>query len=301
MYSRILVPLDGSTTAEQVLPYARSLAQKMNLGIELLSVLDLARLAAQLPAVKARLFDPIIEDALRQSSGYLQDLAATFPRPDVRYVVEKGIPEEVIIEKAAVDQAILVAMASHGRSGVNRFLLGSVAEKVLRGTVNPLLLVRAAEERKSTGEASMKCIIAPLDGSEIAERVLPTVVALARQLGAPVVLFRAYQVPYTAHGNEALYARYYDEMLSGVRDEAVDYLEKKAGDLRTLGLANVSCAAQHGFGGDEIIRFSQTIEDNLLVMASHGRSGFRRWMLGSVSEAVARHSTGPVLIIRVAG
>ena len=86
-------------------------------------------------------------------------------------------------------------MATHGRSGLNRFLLGSVAEKVLRGTVNPLLLVRATGEAKSDGEATLKSIIVPLDGSELAESVLPMVAGVAKKLDLEVVLFRAYHIP----------------------------------------------------------------------------------------------------------
>lgn len=89
-------------------------------------------------------------------------------------------------------------MATHGRSGVERWLLGSVAEKVLRGAINPLLLIRATKEAKSEGEASPGSVIVPLDGSELAEQVLPSVVELAKQLALEVVLFRAYTIPISA-------------------------------------------------------------------------------------------------------
>src|SRR6185369_6837302 len=105
-----------------------------------------------------------------------------------------GRAEEVIIEHGIADPSTLITMATHGRSGFNRFLLGSVAEKVLRGTANPLLMVRATEEAKAKGEVGFKTMIVPLDGSELAESVLPTVANLAKTLGLAVTLFRAYYI-----------------------------------------------------------------------------------------------------------
>ena len=96
--------------------------------------------------------------------------------------VEQGIAPEAIIEKAAVEKSTFIAMTTHGRSGLNRWLLGSVAEKVLRATTNPLLLVRAAHEGKTEGEATLKSIVVPLDGSELAEHALPTVIEIAKNL-----------------------------------------------------------------------------------------------------------------------
>ena len=110
--------------------------------------------------------------------------------------MEKGKAEQVIIETAAADKGTLITMATHGRSGMNRWLLGSVAEKVLRGGTNPMLLVRATEEAKTDSVATVKSIVVPLDGSELAEGVLPTVAELAKTLKLAVVLFRAYSIPY---------------------------------------------------------------------------------------------------------
>jgi nucleotide-binding universal stress UspA family protein len=299
MYSKILVPLDGSTTAEKVLPYARYLAGRFRVPVELLAVVDIGEVASHMVSEKARFLDTIIEEAVRNLTEYLRGVATTFKAGDVSCAVEKGKPEDTIIEKAETDRAMLITMATHGRSGVNRFLLGSVAEKVLRGTVNPLLLVRAINEAKSTGEATLKSIIVPLDGSKIAEGVLPTVAEIAKKLGLEVELFRAYHLPYNVYaGDEGFYAGNYDELLTSVRDEAKEYLEKKADELKDLGVATATCVAKEGFAGDEIIALGRKTADNLIAMSSHGRSGIQRWVLGSVAETVVRHSGDPVLIIR---
>jgi len=299
MYSKILVPLDGSKTAENVLPYARFLAGRFKVPVELLAVLDIAEMATHISAEKARHLDTMIEDGMRASTNYVRGVATTFAGGNVTCAVEKDRAEEAIINKAEADGDTLIAMATHGRSGLNRFLLGSVAEKVLRGSANPLMLVRATDAAKTTGEAPFKSVIVPLDGSELAESVMPTVATMAKELGLEVVLFRAYHIPYNAYAaDDGYYAVNYDELIAGVRDEAKEYLDKKVAEMKTLGVAKVSALSKEGFAGDEIIALARKTADALIAMCSHGRSGVKRWVLGSVTENVVRHSDDPVLVVR---
>jgi nucleotide-binding universal stress UspA family protein len=298
MYSKILIPLDGSSTAEKVLPYARYLTGKFKVPVELLAVIDIAEIAAHMSAEKARFLDTMIEDGVRHCTSYIRGVATTFRDADVKCSVERGKAADVIIEKGEADTAMLIAMATHGRSGLNRFLLGSVAEKVLRGSANPLLLVRATEEARGDGEAVFKTVIVPLDGSELGESVLPMVADIARKLNLEVLLFRAYHIPSYAYAGDEGYAVNYEELVSGVRDEAKEYLKKKVAEVKKLGVEAVSFSTKEGFAGDEIINIGRNTPGSLIAMCSHGRSGMKRWVLGSVAETVVRHSTGPVLITR---
>jgi len=299
MYTKILIPLDGSKTAEKVLPYARFVAGALKLPIELLAVVDIVEMATHISADQARYLDTMIADSVRSGEQYLREIARTFPN-GTKCTVEKGQPEQVIIETAAADKGTLITMATHGRSGMNRWLLGSVTEKVLRGGTNAMLLVRATEEAKEVG-ANLKSIVVPLDGSELAEGVLPAVAELAKTLKLTVVLFRAYNIPYSAYaGGEGYYAVNYNELLAAMRDEAVDYLEKKAEAVKKMGIAEVSCVAKEGFAADEIISLARQSPDKLIAMCTHGRSGVKRWMIGSVTETVVRHSAGPILVVRAA-
>ncbi|MGZ8488107.1 MAG: universal stress protein [Candidatus Binatia bacterium] len=298
MYSKILVPLDGSKTAEKVLPYARHLAGKFKIPVELLAVLDIAEMATHISAERARHLDTMIEDGMRASTTYLRGIATTFPEGNVTCTVEKDRAEEAIIGNAGADGGTLIAMATHGRSGMDRFLLGSVTEKVLRGSANPLVLVRAKEEAKTSGEAPFKSIIVPLDGSELAESVIPLAVTMAQKLDLEVVLFRAYHMPYNAYGGDDGYMVNYDELIDSVRDEAKEYLDKKVAEVTKHGVAKVSVLSKEGFAGDEIIALGHKTPDGLIAMCSHGRSGVKRWVLGSVTENVVRHSDAPVLVVR---
>jgi nucleotide-binding universal stress UspA family protein len=294
----MLIPLDGSKTAEKVLPYARYLAGKLKIPIELLAVIDIAEMAAHIAAEKARYLDTMIEDGVRASTTYLRGIATTFPDAKVTCTVDKGRAEDTIIEKSEADAGMLITMATHGRSGLNRFLLGSVAEKVLRGSANPLLLIRAGDEAKGEGEAMLTSIVVPLDGSELAESVLPMVATMAKKLDLEVVLFRAYHISYNAYAGDDGYMVNYDELIASVRDEANEYLEKKVAEVKKLGVAKVSAVTKEGFAGDEIIAIGRKTPDNLIAMCSHGRSGVKRWVLGSVTETVVRHSGDPVLVAR---
>jgi nucleotide-binding universal stress UspA family protein len=301
MYTRILIPLDGSKTAEQVLPYARTLANKLKVPLELMGVIDIAEFAAHISAEKARYLERIIEQGERSSLEYLKGVANKFPGLTVNCTVEKGTAAENIIDKAAADKGTLITMATHGRSGINRFVLGSVAEKVLRATNNPLLLVRAADGAAPGEEARLTSVIVPLDGSELAESVLPAVTELAKKLGLEIVLFRAFNIPYGVYaGADGYYAMNFDQLIADIKDEATSYLEKKTEELKGKGFEKISFLVKEGLSADEIISIGRQTPDNLIAMCTHGRSGVKRWVLGSVTETVVRHCGDPVLVIRAA-
>lgn len=301
MYKKLLIPLDGSATAEAVLPYARALAQRLGVAVELLAVIDVTELARNVSAAEGLYLDRLVEDETRRSAKYLAKIAETFSPPE-SYLVEKGGAADTIIESAATDPDTLIAMATHGRTGLNRFLLGSVAEKVLRGTSNPLLLVRAKEGAKTEGAAALTSIVVPLDGSELAESVLAPVQELAKKLDLEIILLRAYAIPYGAYSaGEGFYdAGKLESFLAWLRQETADYLANKCAELKRQGVEKVSYLAKEGLSADEIIKYARETPDNLVAMCTHGRSGVKRWVLGSVTETVVRHCGDPVLVLRAA-
>jgi nucleotide-binding universal stress UspA family protein len=210
----------------------------------------------------------------------------------------KGNPESSIVEYAAQNPAAMIAMATHGRSGLNRWLLGSVAEKVLRSTSNPLLLIRATPTTRTDEPVAIKSIMVPLDGSALAETVLPPVSELAKKLDAEMVLFRAYNIPagfYDAGGGFAIDL---DRLLAQTEADVLHYLEEKKAGLKKAGVGSVTIASRQGYDADEIINYAGNRPDRLIALCSHGRSGVRRWAVGSVAETVVRHCSSPVLVFR---
>jgi nucleotide-binding universal stress UspA family protein len=282
MYTQILIPLDGSEVAEQVLPYARPLARALKIPVELLGVIDIDALGNAVDAEAGRYLDSVVIDAMRSSEEYLKEIAGTFGRTSVNWLVEKGRPAEGIIGRAAVDRSTLIVMATHGRSGIGRWLLGSVAEKVLRGSSNPLLLVRARKEAKVGSEATMKSIVVPLDGSELAETVLPAVVDLARRMNLEVILIRAHVLPLAAYyGADEAYIARYEELRTQMKKKARGYLKNKVDEVRALGVRHVSYIMLEGSGADAIIGFARTTPDNLVASFSGFVLSFNAVMLTS--------------------
>jgi nucleotide-binding universal stress UspA family protein len=234
----------------------------------------------------------------RTSKAYLENIGETFSRSESRCTVITGKPEEMILQAAGADVRTLIAMATHGRSGVRRWLLGSVTEKVLRATHNPLLLIRARSAADVESDVTLKSVIVPLDGSSLAESALPTVLDFARELALEVILLRAYGLPTgVVYGSED-YLPHHEELLAGLREEAREYLNGKVAELRSRELERLLPMVAEGSGAEEIIKAARDTPNSLVVMCTHGRSGVERWVLGSVTEKVVRHSGTPILVLR---
>jgi nucleotide-binding universal stress UspA family protein len=299
MFNKLLVPLDGSRIAEIALPYARLFARGFKIPVELITVIDSAELGTQISLGAGRFFDTSVDDSVRRGQAYLKRIATTFTGVSVQCAVEKGRAADVIVNRGEADEGTLITMATHGRSGLHRWLLGSVAEKVLRAATNPLLLVRTTKESKTEGDAELKSIVVPLDGSELAESVLPAVAAMAKTLDLPIVLFRAFEIPYGIYAAAGgYYAINFDRYIAEEKAAVNSYLEKQTEALKRQGVENVAYVSKEGLSADQIISFARSTPNNLLAMCSHGRSGVKRWVLGSVTETVVRYSGDPVLVIR---
>jgi nucleotide-binding universal stress UspA family protein len=288
MYTKILVPLDGSSLAEQILPHARIFAETYGIPVELLRVND--------PDIRTPFWPPL------PGGEYLQRIAGALPRSlRVDCVEESGKPAAVIVERAKSDPACIIAMATHGLSGARRWLLGSVASRVAHTTTNPLLFIRPAEAGEKATRIELKIVFVPLDGSGLAEKILPHVITLAKRMKLEVHLVRVYTLPADAYivGN-GVYMQALTQQREVIQKEAEDYLAGKVEELRCEGLDQVISTAIEGDPAGEIIDLAQRTPNNLIAMSSHGKSGIAQWVLGSVAEKVIHHSRDPVLVIRPA-
>ena len=294
MYSKIIVPLDGSPIAEGILPYVRTFARACNAPVELLHVITPDVVDALTDAAHQRYADDVESDLRRHGLAYLTPLAGTLPKPiSVECVVRVGNAADAIAEEGK--PGTLVAMATHGRSGVQRWLLGSVTEKVVHSVRSDLLLARGGRKTQ-LGEASLTSVLVPLDGSAVAETILPAVTALAKLMRLRVILFRACSVPNAFYAADE-YVPNMGEFIERVKDDARAYLEAKAEFLQSQKVATeISTVLVEGDGAAEIIDFVRETPNNLVAMSTHGRSGVRR-LLGSVTDRVVRHSWDPVLIV----
>lgn len=300
MYTKILVPLDGSGLSESILPYARVFAKALQIPVELLHAVDPEIITTFTDPRQGRYVDVVEADMKRNGLAYLKRVAASFKEPStVHQIAEIGKPAEVIVDRAAAQTGTLIAMATRGRSGVQRWFLGSVADKVVHAAANPLLLVRAADGSKASGEVTLNTVMVPLDGSPLAERVLPHVAALAKRMKLEVVLVRVHSLAAESYFADE-YTPNMERISQEIRQEARAYLEQKVRQVQAEGLDRVSSVLLEGNAAAEIVGFAKATSENLVAMTTHGRSGVGRWVLGSVAAKVVKHSGDPVLVVRTA-
>jgi len=300
MPSQIMVPLDGSSLAERALPCARMLAR--GLGAEL----ALFRAIALPPDFEEilRVVDLEPERPLAQLAAEADDyLCRVGSRLEehglcVQKVVQLGRAAEAIVDFAEKVGIQLIVMATHGYSGVSRWMHGSVAERVLQSASVPVLIVCSTEGEGFASHEPLAChrILVTLDGSPVAEQALQPATAIARALAAEMVLLRVpiAQVSGSLTGEWCV-------PLEGTFDTANHiaeaYLERVAERLRADGV-KVSTAIRMGAVANVIIEYAEANQIDLIAMCTHGRTGLARWALGSVADRVLRARCLPLLLVR---
>ncbi len=300
MYRKMLVLLDGSRLAEVVLPYAGELAVGLGVEVTLFHVCSVQE--CESVPVHRDYVERIAEVARHQ---WLGDDRMTSAEPGrrvgVRCRLAVGHPAEEILRYASDNDIDLIVMATHGRSGIRRWALGSVADKVLSASQVPVLLVRAQVAGEAgSAAAPLKTIVVPLDGSEVAELVLPHVEMLARQLGAgsvEVVLVAVCEPLPSPLSRTASSEAGADYRAVRSMEGSESYLSRVKEQLQAAGV-RVWWRVLLGKAADEIVAYANSSPSNLLAMATHGSSGRSRWVYGSVAEKVLLGATTPVLLVR---
>jgi len=287
MYKTILVPLDGSALSERVLPIANLLASSLGSSIELVFAI---------PTPAEGIPEEIKSLARQDGDDYLKKIVNTLSKENgktaISYSVQTGHPASMIIERAESTDETLILMSSHGYSGIQRLLLGSVAGKVVQATKTPTLLIPANAKNPEGDLVEFKRMIVPLDGSKLAECVLTHAVELCKSLDMELILVRSYNPNFPGSS-----IRMHD-VSKIVHDSAENYIKDKVQELKNKGLKNVSYKVFRGRPTEQITDFAIETSNSLTAMCTHGRNGIGRWMLGSVTNAVIHCSEEPVLVIR---
>jgi nucleotide-binding universal stress UspA family protein len=238
------------------------------------------------------------DEALRvthdECLAYLQTLAEQHRGQGVplRLEVVDGHPDQAILDAAESDRADLIIMSTHGYSGVTRWVMGSVTEKVLRGAQIPVFVIR--------GHGPLRKMLLTLDGSPLSEKALEPAYQLARALGATVTLFQA--VSSSNLGPQP--TRELDPAEPGSSEagqpaplsEARDYLRQVAARFESTGV-RTRLALGPAPAADQIVDYADRHGQQLIAMATHGRSGWRRWIYGSVTEKVLHRGCCSMLVV----
>ncbi len=319
MFTRVVVPLDGSKFAEAALPVAAAVVRGSGAALELFSAHEPVPPPAVSGAEAASMTVPTHTDALGaipvtttgmlkglrdERTTYLHDVARRLRDDaslDPEVTLLDGRADQAIMERVQEKSADLVVMATHGRGPMERAWLGSVADRVARESPVPVLLVRPAnaEAPDLSVAADIHRVVVALDGSTLSEAVLEPATLLARALSVPILVIRAVNVradlgsTYLPHAAQA-----YHEQIEGRREEAAEYVRAISADLSSRGVEVAGAEAVDGSAPRTILDTADPDGRDVIAMATHGRGGFRRLVLGSVSDKVVRAAVGPVLLVR---
>jgi nucleotide-binding universal stress UspA family protein len=274
---RILIPVDGARFTEEVIPHVHDLVLRRDAEVTLLTVLpDLVGFAAS----------DVAEETDRAHMR-LRDFADKLGVAEgkVRTELRMGSPAEEILKYLTLNPVSLVAMPTHGRTGVRRLIAGSIAETVLRNSPAPMLLTHRNPEGASPREVNRyHRILLALDGSPLSQGIVPVVEEIAITHDSEVILFHDLPGP-TERGElrEPAYVR-----------EALRKFRKR---FEKAGLAVRIETTQTGHPAKVILHKIGSLGIDLVAMTTHGRAGFERVAFGSVAEAILRHCDVAMLVL----
>jgi nucleotide-binding universal stress UspA family protein len=284
MFKKILVPLDGSQLSQRALEPA--IAMSKHTGAELLLV--------RTPVVDTLSFAATGSkqaEARNDALVYLEMIRKSNEQPDLHIQTQiiEGDVAGAIVDTALSELADLIVMSTHGYSGLTRWVLGSVTEKVLRSAPCPVLAVRAARHPQK--------VLITLDGSPLSDRAIEPGLAVAQSLGAAVTLLRVVpRVPTDGKLDEherGLSRRMQEDLI----EEAKDYLRVRSDAAARSGVP-IKSEVRIGSPAEVILEQIEIYGTDLIVMATHGRTGLKRWVYGSVTAKVLRSVNCSMLVIR---
>ena len=294
MFNKILLPLDGSQLAEAAVPYVRNLADQLGSEIYLVHVCP-----------------PEHQQYVHMHQIYMNSLVdgmKTLLKSNKTIKIEAevvvGDPLKSLFDYSRLKNIDLIALTTHGNQGFKPWSLGDVADKIVRGSGIPTLLIRLKnakdlEPRKTTIEN----ILAPVDNSDASKAALPFAIDLATKTKAKITLFSMAQTAYaqSMDSSGAGLGINWDAVDKASVQAAADYLKTLTEDLKKQGVeaGNISLL---GFDAAyEILEQEKKGNFDLVVMATRGRSSVARWAFGSVAEKVLREGNLPILLIKEKG
>ena len=282
MYSKILVPLDGSELAEQALPQVIMIAKRFNSeAILLTTFVPGDRLEHPLKSYMEEKAEELKSAGIKASSIFVQGDAAT-----------------EIINFAEKNDVDLIVLTTHGCTGDRCWPLGSISNKVLQRSHTPTLLIRPGQPETATAEKDLQRVLISLDGSPVAEGIIPYVESLIKGTDSEVVLLMIIEpitLPHMATYRD--HEEYQEKLMSHAEKEAKNYLSKMEGALRDKGI-KVSSALLRGKPNQAILKYAEDNSISLIALTTHGYSGISKWVYGSVASHVIEGSSKPVLLVR---
>lgn len=294
MFAKILVAVDGSRSAENVLPDAVKMAHR--LGSELILAYVLPDDSGPVNGIEANTAQAVADSYLERAVRSLAE-----QQINARGVLLYGEPAEEIVRCVMTNDIDAIAMTTHGRGGWRRVIIGSVADQVVRTAPVPVLVRRIQEHSPERLSLQGDGVVVPLDGSELAEGVIPYALELARAMQSRITLLRAisYQelteIDPTFQG-VAYDARVASHLVDAELDKAVEYLRAVRARFADSGV-DIELDARFGVPTEVILGVAAESNAGLIALSTHGRSGVRRAVLGSVATTLLQEASVPVMTL----
>lgn len=300
MLKRILVPLDGSHFAEHAIPLAVSIAKRAGATVVLVSVSPPPFSSTHVRGV--RLYDEaVVREGAMAHHRYLTECVERVRERlgmSCTELVLAGSIFERLVEYVAAASIDLVVMTTHGGGSPSVSWLGSVSDRMVREATVPVLLVRPSAATDVLGnDPQLRRILVPSDGSRVAERVVANAVQLAGLYAGEVVLYGVVTSEALVPHALLLPLGAADERTVAAEEEALrQLLQESAVRSRTLDVPVSVVVERHRHVPTAIADAAARHGADLVAMATHGRGGVRRLLLGSVTDKVLRTSVLPLLV-----
>jgi nucleotide-binding universal stress UspA family protein len=288
----IIVPLDGSELAETALPYAAALAEGLRTHLVLITAWEgtESELGATFPAMAME----IEKGAQNYFTQYLDGVRARYGRGDqTRAIIRVGDAAEQILKAVEETGARMLVIATHGRSGVGRWIYGSTAGRLLRSSHVPVVAVGPNVRARSTEKVALKHLMVPLDGSPLSEAALPVAESVATSLGARVSLVRSVRWAVQAYPY-SLPDAYVPQIDEELEAGAKAYLRRMEEALK--GKVEVDAFVVRGGIADGLMDVVDKQAVDLVVMTTHARAGIARAALGSTADRMLQ-GKAPVMLV----
>jgi nucleotide-binding universal stress UspA family protein len=297
----ILAPIDGTRPSEEALPYALVVAGATG-KVTLMEVIPESEPLRKPFGAVSMSSEEVIEMLKGLATEDLEKAIADWqpltPNSSIERLIGQGDASSVILQSAQDHGFDLIALASAARGAVGRLALGSVADKVMRESEVPVLVVRQEPQNEERKLPEVKRIIVALDGSDRAMLALPVAAALGKQMGAEIVLLTAVDLPQVVSPVMGYSPAFSPDIYTELEDESTaaahKTLDAAKADIEHYGVT-VNMQVTIGFAVDSIIDYAT--ENDLIVMTTRGQGGFKRWIMGSVAERLVRESPAPIVIV----
>lgn len=301
MFKHILVPLDGSYLAESALPAAGFLSEKFQTTVTLVHIIE--KDAPSEIHGQSHLTD------IAEAETYLKSISEKHFSKALRIdyhvhtTAEEDVAASIVAHTGEFDHDLIV-MCSHGRGRALHLMLGSMAQQVIAGGTIPVLIIRPDDAGATLSEFSLNTVLAPLDGVADHEQAIPVAKMLAQTCNAAIRLAVVVPQFISLSGRMSVTSRFFPGTVSRMLDisvqQAENYLQSLVGKLMGEGVSATG-HVRRGDPADQIFSLARQLQVDLIVLATHGKSGMEAFWEGSVAHRVCSRCLVPILLIPVNG